>query len=162
MAATQTEADFEKMSWHDCHVWRIEFLVGEPDEDDWTGDLSFGLDFIVEWLPGRDGRFEFKVAPATLVFHGVTDPRIGIDWGSSGFQSSIHDVSIGEITREQVHNQKVYLDRPYYQWTINLNWPNGGTICFGAVGYTQTLLSEPIMSVKQRLSLKERSRRTTA
>jgi hypothetical protein len=161
MAVTQTEADFEQMSWHDCHIWRIEFRVGEPEEDDWTSDLMLGLDFILEWLCGVDGSARFKIAPATLVFHGVTDPKIAIGWGDTDLQAAIHDVSIGRVKRDQVQNQKVYLDRPYFRWTIELNWPKDGRISFGAVGYTQTLLSEPIISERQRLSLKERSRRTT-
>ena len=160
MAAAQTEADFEQMSWHDCHIWRLEFQVGEPDEDDWTDDLVIGLDFITEWRCGEDGTCSFMIAPASLVFHGVTDPRIGIDWGRSGFQTAIHHVSIDRITRELIHDQKVFLDRPYYHWKIKLNWPEDGEISFGAVGYSQMLLAEPVISTKQHLSLKERSRRT--
>lgn len=88
-------------------------------------------------------------------------PKIAIDWGDTDLQAAIHDVSIARVKRDQVQNQKVYLDRPYFRWTIELNWPKDGRISFGAVGYTQTLLSEPIISERQRLSLKERSRRTT-
>src|SRR5262249_11194595 len=88
MAVTQTEADFEQMSWHDCHIWRIEFRVGEPEDDDWTSDLVLGLDFILEWLCGVDGSATFKIAPATLVFHGVTDPKIAIDLGDNDLQSA--------------------------------------------------------------------------
>ena len=160
MAAKQTEADFDRMSWHDCHIWRIEFRVGEPAEDDWTAELALGLDFILEWLCGAEGRMAFRVAPASLVFHGVTDPKIAIDWGDSDYQTSIHDVSIARVERERVRNQKVHLDRPYFRWTIALNWPNGGSISLGALGYTQTLLSEPVISTSQRLSLKARGRRT--
>ena len=36
----------------------------------------------------------------------------------------------------------------------------GGEIAFGAVGFTQTLLAEPILTDKQHLSLRERSRLT--
>jgi hypothetical protein len=161
MATTQTEADFEQMSWHDCHIWRLEFQVGEPDEDDWTDDLVIGLDFITQWLCGADRTCSFMIAPASLVFHGVTDLRIAIEWGRSGFQTAIHHVAIDRISRELIHDQKVFLDRPYYQWKIKLNWPKDGEISFGAVGYSQTLLAEPVISTKQHLSLKERSRRTS-
>src|SRR5262249_34802760 len=111
MTVIQTEVDFERMSWHDCHIWRIEFRVGEPEEDDWTSDLVLGLDFILEWLCGVDGSVTFKIAPATLVFHGVTDPKIAIDWGDNDFQAAIHEVSIARVERHYVPNQKVYLDR---------------------------------------------------
>jgi hypothetical protein len=70
-------------------------------------------------------------------------------------------VSIGQIVRELIKDQRVYLDRPYYRWRIVLNWPAGGEIAFGAVGFTQTLLADPIVSERQHLSLKERSRLTS-
>jgi len=57
---TWTEADFERLSWHDCHVWGIEFRVGTPDENDWTSDLAFDIDYIVEWVSGSDGRVRFR------------------------------------------------------------------------------------------------------
>ena len=154
---THTEADFERLSWHDCHIWGLEFRAGEPDEGDWTSDLVLDVDFIAEWLCGVSGGAQFRVAPATLAFHGVTDPRINIDWGQSGFQVALHGVSIDSIERERVSGQKVFLDRPYYRWRILLNWPKAGEIAFGAVGFTQTLLAEPVVTDKQHLSLRERS-----
>ncbi|MEW5975078.1 MAG: hypothetical protein AB1898_04640 [Acidobacteriota bacterium] len=151
-----TEADFERLSWHDCHIWAVELRAGNPDQDDWTSDLALDIDFIVDWIcsPGGGGRF--RVAPATLVFHGITDPQIDIDWGRSGFQTALHPVSIDDVERERIPNQKVYLDRPYYSWRIRLNWPKGGEIAFGAVGFTQTLRAEPILSETQCLSRQER------
>jgi hypothetical protein len=131
--------------------------VGDPDEGDWTGDLLLGIDFIVEWLCGVGERAQFRIAPATLVFHGVTDPRIAIDWGDSGLRTAIHPVSIDRIERAPVADQKVYLDRPYYRWQVRLNWPAGGEIAFGAVGFTQTLLAEPVLRDRQHLSRRERS-----
>ena len=101
------------------------------------------------------------MAPATLVFHGVTDLKIDIDWGDSGFRTALHPVSIGHLERERIQDQKVYLDRPYYSWRICLNSPNGGGIAFGAVGFTQTLRAEPILSRNQRLSRSERIRLTS-
>ena len=98
------------------------------------------------------------MAPATLVFHGVTDPKIAIDWGRSGFQVALHPVSIGTVEREEMQNKKVYLDRPYYSWRIRLNWPDSSEIVFGAVGFTQTLRAEPVLTEKQCLSLGTRSR----
>lgn len=118
------------------------------------------IDFIVEWLCGIEGGAQFRVAPAKLVFHGVTDLRITIDWGDTGFRVAFHGVSIHRIERERVVAQKVYLDRPYYSWRIQLNWPETGEIAFGAVGFTQTLLSVPMLTDKQHLSCGERNRLT--
>ncbi len=108
-----------------------------------------------------DGDTQFRVAPASLVFHGVTDPKIDIDWGQSALQVAVHPASIGNVEREQIRNQKVYLDRPYYRWRIRLNWPDGGEIAFGAVGFTQTLRAEPVLTKTQCLSLSERIRLTS-
>lgn len=153
-----TEADFDRLSWHDCHIWAIGLHAGDPDEGNWTSDLTLDLDYIVEWICRVGGGGEFRVAPASLVFHGVTDPKIDIDWGRSGHQAALHPASIDRVERELVHNQKVYLDRPYYRWTVHLNWPADGEIAFGAVGFTQTLRTEPVLTTKQYLPFSERSR----
>jgi hypothetical protein len=157
---TYTEADFDRLSWHDCHIWAVEVRVGDPDEGDWTSDLALDVDFIVDWLcdPGG-GCGRFRVAPANLIFHGVTEPRIKIDCGRSSYSVALHPLSISHVARELIHHQKVYLDRPYYEWSIQLNWPAGGEIVFGAAGFTQTLRAEPVVIERQYLSLKERGRR---
>jgi hypothetical protein len=158
MIASWTEADFDSLSWHDCHVRAMELRVGSPDEGDWTSDLVLELDYIVEWLCGVGGGTEFKVAPATLAFHGITDLRVHVDWGRSGYRCALHEMSMDRIERERVVDQKVYLDRPYYAWTIRLNWPQAGEIAFGAVGFTQTLRAEPVVIDRQSLSPRERAR----
>ena len=155
-----TETDFERLSWHDCHIWAIELRAGDPDEKDWTSDLALDIDFITEWICGVGGGAQFRVAPATLVFHGVTDPKIAIDWGRSGFQAALHPASIATIERDLIREQKVYLDRAYYRWRIGLNWPDASEITFGAVGFTQTLRAEPVLTEKQCLSRAERNRLT--
>jgi hypothetical protein len=152
----QTDAGFERLSWHDCHVWGLTIGAGEPDTGDWTSDLMLDLDFIVEWICGVDGVFQFRVAPATLTFHGVTDLRVGVVWGDGAAQTAVHPVSIDRIERERVELQKVYLDRPYYRWRIVANWPAGGEITFGAVGFTQRLRREPTLSARQLLTRHER------
>jgi hypothetical protein len=58
-----------------------------PDGRDWTSDLALDIDCIVEWICGVGGGGQCRVAPATLVFHGVTDLKIDIDWGRSVFKS---------------------------------------------------------------------------
>jgi hypothetical protein len=159
-AVTYTEADFDRLSWHDCHVWGIEFRAGDPDDGDYTSELALDLDFIVEWICGVGGGAQFRVAPATLVFHGVTDPKIDIDWGHSAFQAALHPASIASVERELIRDQKVYLDRPYFRWRIRLNWPQSSEIAVGAVGFTQTLRAEPVLTETQFLSLRQRTRLT--
>ena len=159
---TYTDADFDRLSWHDCHLWAIELRAGNADDNDWTSDLVLDIDFILEWICGVGGCAQFRVAPATLVFHGVTDLKIDIDWGRSGFQAALHPAAIDHIDREQIRDQKVYLDRPYYRWSIRLNWPDSGEIAFGAVGFTQRLRAEAIVTGRQHLSRRERARSSDA
>ncbi len=145
---TFTEADFDTLSWHDDSVYGLSFRVGDPARNDWTHDLVLDIDHVVAWVREGD-RIRFRVAPATLVFHGITDLCVRIDWGSSGHRVSHATPSIGRIERERVADQKVFLDRPYYAWRIELNAPAGGEIRFGAVGFTQTLRHEPILCDEQ-------------
>lgn len=158
---SDTHSDFDDLSWHDCHIWGVELRPGDPDEGDWTSDLALDIDFIAEWICGVDGGVQFRVAPATLLFHGVTDPKIDVDCGRSVSQVAVHPLAIDGIDRELVEEQKVYLDQPYYHWKIRLNWPDGGEIAFGALGFTQTLRAEPVVTAQQCLSLSERTRLVT-
>ena len=147
MNTVYADPDFEKLSWHDCRIWGLEFR---------TDDLVLDIDFILGWICDTEGGAQFRVAPATLVFHGVTDLKVNIDWGNSGFQVALYELSIDRIDRERAIGQKVFLDRPYYKWSIRLNWPRDGEIVFGAVGFSQTLRSEPVLTNKQSLSLRQR------
>lgn len=82
---------------------------------------------------------------------------IDIDWGNSGHQVALYQIVIASVERELIQDQKVHLDRPYYAWKIRLNSPDSGEISFGALGFTQTLRSEPVLTEEQHLSLKERN-----
>ena len=48
MTTTCSEADFDRLSWHDSHLWAIRLECAEPDEGDWTSELVLDLDFIVD------------------------------------------------------------------------------------------------------------------
>src|SRR5215472_10291608 len=144
LTGTVTEADFENLSWHDCTIWGLALKLGDPTEEDWTSELVLDVDFILEWVrrescdlqSGGACTLEFRVAPATLTFHGITDLRVQLQSPSSGFQLAPPLISIASIERERVQTQKVYLDRPYYRWTIGLHKSmTGGAIAFGALGF---------------------------
>lgn len=156
MSAVHTDADFEHLSWHDCRLWGLDMRAGSPDEDDWTSDLVLDIDFIVEWLSAAD-RTRFRVAPATLAFHGVTDLTMILDSGDSGFRVALQEVTIDRIERRRVEHQQVYLDRPYYRWRVAFASRPAGEIVFGAVGFTQTLRAAPVISERQHLSLRQRA-----
>jgi len=156
MTAEYTEADFDCLSWHDCSIHGFELLTGDADHDDWTNDFVLDIDFIAVWSCGVDGGARFGVAPATLTFHNVTDLQVRIDWSVSGCQVAMHPPGIGNIEREEVVDHQLRLDRPYYAWTVRLNWPDGGVIRFGAVGFTQRLRAEPVEMASQYLSSAQR------
>jgi hypothetical protein len=153
-----TAAEFDEHAWHDCHIWGFDLRAGSADEGDWTSDLVLDIDYIVEWLCAPKGRAQFRVAPATLTFHGVTDLRIDITWTPPGSQVSLHPISIARIERAAIQNQRVFLDRPYYSFRIVCNWPDGGEIAFGATGFTLTLDSEAVLVDEQALTLSMRRR----
>ncbi len=151
MKPTHTESDFDELSWHDNSIHGVEFRIGDHDIEDWTSDLVFDIDFIVEWVCGVDRHPKFKVAPATLSFHDVTDLNMNVKSLDNGFQVSIRNFSIDKIERERIKNQKICLDRPYYRWRILLCDPPDGEISFGASGFTQQLRRAPILSDAQTL-----------
>ena len=143
MEDTSSGADFDATSWHDNIVYGIRFAVGDATRDQWHSNLVLDIDHNVEWVCGDAGGVTFRVAPATLTFHDVTDARIAVDFGDSGHQTNINELSISAITRAQIADQKICLDRPYYRWRIALNLPAGGEIAFGASGYTLVLRAAP-------------------
>jgi hypothetical protein len=145
-----SDADFARLSWHDDTVYGLRFAVGDIARGDWRSELVLDLDHIVEWLCGNDRSARFRVAPATLVFHDVTDLRIGLDWGS-GHRTALGEPQIDAITRAAFEDQKISLGQPYYRWRIGLNWPRGGELTFGASGFTQTLRAAPVLLDQQRL-----------
>ena len=131
--------------------------MGDLEQDDWQSELVFDIDCILEWVCESDGRCQFRVAPTTLIFHHVTDLHMAIDWGKSGFQTAIHEISIAQMTRSQIENQKICLDRPYYDWKIETNFPKEGRITFGASGFTQVLRAEPLLIDEQKLAPSQRT-----
>ena len=32
MLTRYTEVDFKRLSWHDCQIWRLDFLAGDSDD----------------------------------------------------------------------------------------------------------------------------------
>jgi hypothetical protein len=126
--------DFDTYSWHDNHVHALRIRSGEHG----TGELVLDLDYILEWLPPRDGAFTFRVAPATLTFHGVVDLRVSLDY--AGPSAGMTPFSIQGIDRE------LYLygnGFSAFRWRIPVNWPDG-EITFIASGFTQVLRAPPV------------------
>lgn len=152
-----TEKDFEVLSWHDNYIYGLHFSIEDFEQGDWRSDLAIDIDHIVDWVCETDGGCQFRVASATLTFHHVTDLDLAIDWGNSGFQSALHEISISHVSRNQIQNQKICLDRPYYEWKIATNFPKYGCLTFGASGFTQVLRAKPILVNEQKLPPSKRN-----
>jgi hypothetical protein len=152
-----SDADFAHLSWHDDTLYGLRFELGDIERGDRRSELVLDLDHIVEWFCSSDRSVRFRVAPATLTFHDITDLRIALDWGDSGHQTALGEPQIDALTRTQVLDQRICLDRPYYRWRIALNWPPGGEVAFGASGFTQTLRAAPVLLDQQRLPPGDRS-----
>ncbi|HEX9770385.1 MAG TPA: hypothetical protein VGA50_14525 [Kiloniellales bacterium] len=153
---TWTEG-YEPHSWHDDTLYGLRLEIGDPERDDWRSNLVLDLDHIVEWICGSEGGAQFRVAPATLTFHDVTDLQIAVDCGDTGGQVALYTLSIDAITRERIVEQKICFDRPYYRWRIALNWPRGGEIRFGASDFTLDVRAEPVLQDQQQLSPLDRA-----
>lgn len=157
MARHRTQEHFDQISWHDNTLYALRFEVGDPTRNEWHSDLVLDLDHIVEWVRDDAGCVRFRVVPACLRFHHVTDLRIAIDFGDSGCRTAINEPSIDAITRRRISDQKIDLGRPYYRWRIALSLPRGGEILFGASGFTQTWRAEPVLLDQQRLATSQRA-----
>ncbi len=152
---TETNTDFDSLSWHDNIIYGLAFDVGDASRGDWRHDLNFDIDYIAEWVPsgeqGGERGMRFRVAPATLTFHEVTDLRLGVDFGDSNCSTAINEWSIAGITRDVLDDRQRFPDGDYFRYCIELNWPQGGEIAFGARGFTQSLRAEPVLLDEQRL-----------
>ncbi|WP_116812869.1 hypothetical protein [Steroidobacter cummioxidans] len=140
-----TDADFERMSWHDNHVHAIRCVEGENGE----GELVLDIDHILEWLKGNEGGLRFRVQPATLVFHSVMFLRIAIDYAAAtaAFGPFMIDGIERRIEKREHYEAQV--------WRLPISWP-GGQIEFEARGFTQTAEGLPLVTSSQQLTPAER------
>ena len=160
MATTYTEADFDALSWHDCSIWGMALQNGGGEPAFEPADLALDIDFIVEWICGVGAPDRFRVAPAALVFHDVTDLRIEVGTTHSGdYRMGVSPWPILRIERQPIERPERYPGPPSFAWTLALGTPTPGEIHFGASGFTQELRAEPILTEDQRLTIAERTSR---
>ena len=126
-----TDADFEKMGWHDCRIYKIRL----------TDKLELDIDYILQWnKPDIEGLpFTFWVAPATLVFKNINNIQFEID---TAFDEA---VEIEDIELNKSDNK--------IQWTIITQQ---GDIEFTADGFMQWIRQEPFFQFGQTISYIER------
>lgn len=143
-------------SWHDNLIYGLHLQAADPDQGIWRSDLLLDIDHIVEWVCGAGNRPQFRVAPATLAFHDVTNLRISLDFSNATYRQNINELSIAQIRRPPINASEEGVLGSYFEWSIELNLPQGGEISFGASGYTQKFRAEPALVHEQRLSADDR------
>jgi hypothetical protein len=137
-------ADFDAMSWHDCHVHGLRISEGEHG----TGELELDIDYIAEWRRDKE-RLSFVLVPSMLRFHGVCGLRVALDW--LGPCAALGPFSLDRIERtvEQRANYTATL------WRLGVNWP-AGSLEFEATGFTQEAWGNAVVSGNQVLTRSER------
>lgn len=143
-----TSDNFAKLSWHDNAIHAFRILEGD---DNTGGKLLLDIDYIAEWLQGPDNSFNFKIVPSDLLFYGVSDLAISIDYAAA--TAAVQPMTIHEIIREVVTYPNGYSS---YSWKIDINWPPKGFISFQASSFTQVPRMEQVVSGAQYLSPSER------
>jgi hypothetical protein len=144
--AEWTTADFEILSWHDCHFYGLRL----DEREHGTAELEFDIDFIVEWLCHNDRPWEFRVAPAVLVFHSVSGLRVELDYAA--VSAGVTPSTIDGIEREALSYPSGYSS---FGWRLPVNWPSG-VITFESPGFTQVLRRPPILVDRMCLLSEER------
>ncbi|RZM05385.1 MAG: hypothetical protein EOO88_54935, partial [Pedobacter sp.] len=127
-----TDLDFDVMGWHDCSIYKYQLIDGR---------LKFDVDYIFEWVnPAYTGMpYTFWIAPATWVFHGVTDFELDLklsnDWR----------LEIDDVTRE-TNDGKI-------EWDIGTRQ---GYFHFNADGFTKFVREKPTLQYSQQIPFNQR------
>lgn len=143
-----TDADFEKMGWHDCQVHGIA-RYEKVDRDHEKGseghfsgvELLLDIDYILKWVTSDPNLWKFWVAPSTLVFENVADfemkwTGVNLEWEMDYF------------VRERA---KYPSGRDCWKWKLYTTGME-----FLASGYKQYIRREPALTRFQYLTWEER------
>jgi len=134
---------FELMTWHDNTLHGISFV-----DENFANDLVLDIDYIEQWLD-EAGHYRFKVAPAKLVFHEVSQLKVSLM--SDGPQTMFaYLATINGIGREQIGENR-------YKWVVDLLGCKENSITFEASGFTQETYREAIISTSQHLTVDQRT-----
>jgi hypothetical protein len=138
-----TEADFDKMGWHDVVIHGISFNPSQYE-------LLFDIDYIFAWVnPDPPSEyFSFWVSPATLVFRNAYDLKVNIETGL-GLQLQ----GIERNEEREPRNAAYIKDKKEWRWTLE---GNEGDILFYSVGFTQHTRQYPKHIKRQSFTLEER------
>jgi hypothetical protein len=128
-----TEADFDRMGWHDCTIYKVRLAE----------DLEMDIDYILQWNePETDGfPFTYWVSPATLVFKKIKDLSFEFD------ATSMEPIEIEDIEQEIDDDGKT-------RWTIITQQ---GDVEFTCESFEQYIRQEPFCQLSPAISMRERN-----
>jgi hypothetical protein len=135
-----TDADFDRMGWHDNPIHAVAFGPG-PYE------LSFDIDYIFKWeqpLPG-EVHYRFWISPATLVFEDVLELKVSHD--------AYAGLIIADIQRRETPEAQARPGRKLWSWTVDCV---EGVWQLTAAGYRQCIRKPPVLWAKQHLDFDQR------
>ena len=140
-----TENDFEKMNWHDCHIYAC--YLKEKFE------LVFDIDYIFNWVPptSQNNYYKFWISPCTLVFKNVNNLKFDLEIDEP-FEIKIEDIL--RYNPKTPRNANFISSDTEYEWTIEFVQ---GQITFNSVGYKLFVRKKPILEKKQSLGIKKRN-----
>lgn len=130
---TWTDADFERMGWHDVLLHAFAF-------DAYT--LSLDIDYLFHWVRPAPAEtyYKFWLSPSTLVFDDVSELRI--DLAPQG----------APVVMEVTRSEPAPLPKGVIAWRWLLEC-NEGEISFRSTGYRQFTRRQPELSSAQWLPL---------
>ena len=132
-----TEDDFETMGWHDCFIYAFSF--GDNYQ------FLLDIDYIFKWVEAAK-KYNFWLAPCTLVFENTYDIVIDIESSSGG-------VDIDDIIRENPQKPKNadFIKRETeFDWIIETQQ---GSISFKSAGFKQYVRQMPKLLNRQSIGL---------
>ncbi len=147
-----TNDNFDLIDFHDCP---IHSFVNAVSEDNWRSDLILFIDFINEWILGRNHHPKFMISPSTMIFHNVTNLQYELSTIFDTYQVIPGICYIDTIKRKKQteKEQLVHFGEAYYVWEIIGSQVNSLNIKFGATGFDLMLHQEPTLSAYQELEI---------
>lgn len=138
-----TTIDFKNLNWHDCKIYGFAF-------DETKFKFYLDIDLIFEWikLSNEDEGYQFKIAPATLVFENVWNLIFDIDTNLS--------LSIDNVLMQNPHfprNKEFLSEIKEYDWAIKLLQ---GEITFKSIGFELYIRKSPEITQEQTIDLDRR------
>jgi hypothetical protein len=136
-----TDADLERMSFHDVKVYAFATRIIEPATLNYN--LLFDVDYILAWLcEGSGSTFRFAVSPATLVFEHASELAFE---GKPLCPDALLDInSLTRTENPSIPGASVAT----YRWTIA---GHDGKVTFGAAGFKLYIRRAPVVSGQQSL-----------